>query len=309
VVCDRAPPGSHPFEELEIGLWRIAASQPSGLMEHLRRDERGLLRAARLVLPGEDDQLLLVVDQLEELFTLADDKAEIVRYLDALAAAVSDPRSPVRVVVTLRADFYDRPLAHPAFGALIQQHTEVVLPLADDELERAIRRPAERVGAAFETGLVETIVQDVKGQPGMLPLLQYALTELYDRRAGRLLPGKVYQLQGGVLGALGRRAEESTPAWSSANCPADLPAPAARVRRRYAGVLQSEFERPTRMMQTDDDGQLETSKVRRQPLTEAADCQPDNTFDDVAVVRSRPTRQPTVEVAHAALKWPRLVAG
>ena len=201
-------PGPHPLEELEIGLLRIAAHQPGGLMEQLRRDERGLARAARLVLPSADSTLLLIVDQFEEAFTLIEDKAEAKHFLDSLYAAVTDPRSPVRVILTLRADFYDRPLMHPDFSELMRQHTEVVVPLTTDELARAIAGPAERVGARLEPGLVTDIVADIKEQPGALPLLQYALTELFERREGRLLTKTAYRAIGGVMGALGRRAEE-----------------------------------------------------------------------------------------------------
>ena len=201
-------PGPHPLEELEVGLLRIAAHQPGGLMEQLRRDERGLARAARLVLPSADSTLLLIIDQFEEVFTLIEDKAEARHFLDSLYAAVTDPRSPVRVILTLRADFYDRPLMHPDFSELMRQHTEVVVPLTTDELARAIAGPAERVGARLEPGLVTDIAADIKQQPGALPLLQYALTELFERREGRLLTRQAYQSIGGVMGALGRRAEE-----------------------------------------------------------------------------------------------------
>jgi hypothetical protein len=112
------------------------------------------------------------------------------------------------VIITLRADFYDRPLLHPDFGNLLRQHTEVVTPLMADELVRAIVGPAERVGVTLEPGLVAAIVADVNEQPSALPLLQYALTELFERREGRHLTRKAYQRVGGVRGALGRRAEE-----------------------------------------------------------------------------------------------------
>ncbi len=86
------------------------------------------------------------------------------------------------MILTLRADFYDRPLSHEAVGRLVAEATVPVLPLAADELERAIVDPPPGVGVAFEPGLVSQIVADVADQPGALPLLQYALTELYERR-------------------------------------------------------------------------------------------------------------------------------
>jgi len=175
-------PGSRPLDELEVGLLRMAAEIPPDLMAQLQRDGHGLLRAAQLVLPAENDQLLLVVDQFEELFTLTTDPTQARHFLNLIFQAVSDPHSQVRVIITLRADFYDRPLMEPDFSALVQKRTEVVVPLTPAELERAICAPAERVGVSLEPGLETEIMADVADQPGSLPLLQYALTELFERR-------------------------------------------------------------------------------------------------------------------------------
>jgi DNA-binding SARP family transcriptional activator len=200
-------PGTHPLEELEINLMRISSNPSLSLMEHLRRDERGLLRAVRLALPGDDCQLLLVIDQFEETFTLAEDKAEAKRFLDGLYIAATATRSPVRVVVTLRADFYDRPLMHPDFSKLVQERTEVVVPLTLKELESAIAAPAGLVGVSLDPALVTAMVVDVIEQPDALPLLQYALTELFEQRKGDTLTLEDYQAMGGVEGVLERSAE------------------------------------------------------------------------------------------------------
>ncbi len=77
-----------------------------------------------------------------------------------------------------------------------------------EELLWAVREPARRVGVAFEEGLAEAIVADVADQPGSLPLMQYALTELFEHRQGNQMTREAYQEIGGVMGALGRRAEE-----------------------------------------------------------------------------------------------------
>ena len=106
---------------------------------------------------------------------------------------MSDPRSRLRVVATLRADFYDRPLRYGGFGELIRERTEVVLPLSVAELRQAIAGPAERAGLALEPGLVTAIVKEVGEQPGALPLLQYALTELFERRDGHTLTLAAYR--------------------------------------------------------------------------------------------------------------------
>jgi WD40 repeat protein/serine/threonine protein kinase len=201
-------PGLHPLQALGTALLRIAINPPPTLLDQLRSDERGLLKVVKRILPDEESRLLLVIDQFEEVFTLVEDEAARSRFLDSLYAAVIEPDSRLQVVITLRADFYDRPLLYPGFGDLLRQRMETVLPLTSEELEQAIAGPAKRVGATLETGLMPLIVSDVQEQPGTLPLMQYALTELYKRRQGRRLTLDGYQASGGVLGALARRADE-----------------------------------------------------------------------------------------------------
>jgi WD40 repeat protein len=201
-------PGAHPLEELEAALLRIAVNPPSSLLEQLKEDERGLVRATKRVLMDNRSELFLFIDQFEEVFTMGQDKTEITHFLNSIVTAVTDPHCHLRVIVTLRADFYDQPLLYPAFGDLVRRHTEVVLPMTPEELEMAIAGPAERVGVLPEPGLVQQIIGDVSTQPGALPLLQYALTELFDRRSGRVMTMAAYHKLGGALGALARRAEE-----------------------------------------------------------------------------------------------------
>jgi WD40 repeat protein/serine/threonine protein kinase len=202
-------PGEHPLEELEAGLLRVAVNPPDTLYEQLRSDERGLVRAIKRCLPDDEEtELLLFIDQFEEAFTLVTDPAEREHFLGMLYTALSDSNSRLRLVITLRADFYDRPLLHPHFGGLMKDHTELVLPLSPEELERAITEPARRAKVQLEAGLAAAIIGDVHQEPGALPLLQYAMTELYDRRTGNTLTLEAYHTIGGAMGALARRAEE-----------------------------------------------------------------------------------------------------
>ena len=125
-------------------------------------------------------------------------------FLAASAAAVADQRGRLRIVVTLRADFYDRPLASSHVGDLFDRNTIAVTPLSSDELERAIIGPAERVGASVEPALVAAVVHDVSSAPGALPpLVQFALTETFQRRSGSLMTLDAYRELGGVMGRVG----------------------------------------------------------------------------------------------------------
>jgi hypothetical protein len=159
-------PGAHPLEELEAALLRVAVKSPPSLLELLEGDERGLQRALPQALPDDDSRLVLVLDQLEEVFTLVEDERERRRFLDSVRTAVTDAGSRLVVVATLRADFYDRPLAYRGFAELIRSRTEPVVPLSPEELERAIAGPAENVGVTVEPALVAQVVADVSEQPG-----------------------------------------------------------------------------------------------------------------------------------------------
>ncbi len=112
-------PGSYPLEELESALSRVAVEDPGALMDELENDDRGLGRVIKRILPA-DTRLLLVIDQFEELFTLTHDEVARNRLLSALVNLANDERSDTRVVLTLRADFFDRPLQYPEFGELLK---------------------------------------------------------------------------------------------------------------------------------------------------------------------------------------------
>ncbi len=201
-------PGEVPIEELASALEGVSASSLPNLEKTLREQEDGLALGVQDSLPDKDSKLVLMVDQFEELFTQVEQESERQQFLDVILNAVNVADSPVIIIATLRADFYDRPLLYQGFGELIRARTELVLPLNDEELGESISGPAYRVGAVLEEGLIETIIDDVREQPGALPLLQYALTELFERREGALLTTAAYQDIGGTLGALAKRAEE-----------------------------------------------------------------------------------------------------
>src|SRR3990172_7285839 len=106
-------PGAHPLRELESALLGLAVAPPPSLLDELEGDTRGLLRAVERILPDPDAELLIVLDQLEEVFTLIEDEDERFHILESLRAATTEAGSRVRVVATLRADFFDQPLSVP----------------------------------------------------------------------------------------------------------------------------------------------------------------------------------------------------
>ena len=112
-------PGPHPLRELESALLRVSVNPPPSLLDELERDELGLARAVDRLLPDRDAELLIVLDQLEELFTMVESDVERSHVLESLRAATADPGSRIRVVATLRADLFDQPLSVRGFGDLL----------------------------------------------------------------------------------------------------------------------------------------------------------------------------------------------
>jgi predicted nucleic acid-binding protein len=249
------------------------------------------------VVPGDHD-VLLFIDQFEEVLTLVENEQERAHFLGNLLEAAANARSRLRILVTLRADFYDRPLLYPAFGELLRQSTEVVLPLNPDELEQAISRPAQRVGLTLEPGLVAAMIGDIGEQPGALPLLQYALSELYERREGRRLTTEAYEASGRVIGALARRADEL---YDEADEEVQDLIRQLLLRLVTLGEGTEDTRRRVQQIEVLTGEDAHDSQVLA--IIERYGQYRLLTFD-----RDPATRTPTVEVAHEALirQWPRL---
>jgi WD40 repeat protein len=238
-----------------------------------------------------------VIDQFEEVFTLVEDEAVRTHFLGSLEAAATDPRSRLRVVVTLRADFYDRPLLYRGFGELFKSRVEAVIPLSAEELERAISGPAKRVDVTLEPGLVAAMLGDVAEEPGGLPLMEYALTELFERRDGRVLFLEAYRQIGGVSGALGRRAEELY-----AELDDDGKEAARQLFLRLVALGEGTEDTRRRVPRAE----VASLDVDQQSMTTVLD-----TFGasrQLSFDRDARTGAPTIELAHEAMltAWPRL---
>ena len=113
----------------------------------------------------------------------------------------------ISLILTLRADFYGQALLYRPFADALQNHIENLGPMNREELRQAIIRPAENAKVSFDPGLVETLLDDVENKPGSLPLLQFALREIWGRQEKRTVTRKSYDAIGGVEGALARRAD------------------------------------------------------------------------------------------------------
>ena len=150
--------------------------------------------------------LVLVVDQLEEIWTVCSEPEERDLFALRLLAGLSSLRS-LRLILTLRADFVPYALEQSDLSRLLQNHQLVIQPLSRQELRRAIEEPARAAGLAFEPGLVDTILNEIDDQPGALPLLQFLLLRLWGSRQSGFLTHQAYLSSGGVRAALTSQAD------------------------------------------------------------------------------------------------------
>lgn len=162
-----------------------------------------LENAARDAATG--DGQLLVVDQAERLFIECRSEDQRNRFLDLLVAISGDE---IKVVVCLRADFFGALLQHGRMAVGIDRAHMTLLPMDSDELRSAIVAPATQLARAFDGGLDDQIIADVQGRAGDLPLLQFALAELWRCDAGTgVLTKDSYERLGKVAGAISVHAD------------------------------------------------------------------------------------------------------
>ncbi len=302
MYIDRVFPGAHPLEVLAVSLAKqLSARGAVSIHDELKlASVRTMHLLASELVASSQQRTVLIVDQFEEAFTLTTDEAERQRFFELLTTAVTEPRGPLFVILTLRADFYDRPMHYPELYRLIDAHHVSVLPLERDELRSVIEQPANltEVQLTFEKGLAEELLFATQGQSGALPLLEFTLDQLVQRRNGHQLTLQAYQQMGGVKGALSQHAEETyqgLPSNEHRQMARDVflrlvePGTTEQdVARRRAA--RSEFER--------------ADPVQRQRLQDTLEA----FISARLLTTNRSGDKITIEVSHEALirEWPRL---
>ncbi|MDH3250259.1 MAG: WD40 repeat domain-containing protein, partial [Acidimicrobiia bacterium] len=285
------------FDELLTALGSVATENLGEMLTMLSADDHGLLRLSRRIMRDLDGDLLLVIDQFEELYTLVTNAEIRARFVESLIEAVSDPHSRLRIVITIRADFFDQPLLDDRLGPLVAQTSLAVATPAPDQLLEAVNGPARAAGLELEGGLAERIVEDVRNEPGGLPLMQFTLQALADAALPGWLTHEKYAGVGGVTGALSARADQ---VFDQVGEPDQ--AIAERILLRLVSVSED-----------NDDVRRRIRKSELESLTSdvgAVDRVLD-AFGSARLVtfdRDPTTRGPTVEVAHEALlrEWDRM---
>lgn len=211
-------PGSHPLEALATVLARIATNDPTPVtktrefaLELKQLNAAGVhdgLRRIADVLPEiEIKPLIVLVDQLEEVFTLCEDPGERDAFIGNLLCAAAASSKRVSAIVTLRSDFLGATQQHPQLNQLIASQGFFVAAMSVEGLREAITKPAEWAKHPLDLGTVDRLIEQTAGREGALPLLQFALQQIWDGLARGQAPAETLRAIGGVGGALAGEAQ------------------------------------------------------------------------------------------------------
>ncbi|TKB92434.1 MAG: DUF4062 domain-containing protein [Nitrospira sp.] len=203
-----------PFEALALGLkgaFRGRISISSGdLGAKLAGHETTIGKLLALHL-DQGQELVVFIDQLEELFTQGFKNEDIKTFLEQLVMAAREKQNRFRVVATVRSEFTGRLVESEAVRQIFNAGYNYHLgPVSPRTLQDMIERPAQATGYVFEPQLVDIILRDAAQEPGSLPLVAYALEQLFKRRDKdkRTFTHDAYKAIGGVAGAIGMQADQ-----------------------------------------------------------------------------------------------------
>lgn len=206
-VWQRTQPsdGDTPWDALARGLKDVFRMAIRPKLTDTGSAFRDLL--SRSLSPGQE--LVLFVDQLEELFTRGFKESDIRTFLEQLIDTAQDSANHLRVVASVRSEFLGKlETCDSTLNLLNSPHRYHLGPISPRMLQDMIEKPAEATGCRFESGLVERILQETGQEPGNLPLVAYALKQLFERREDRTFTVKAYEAIGGVVGAIATKAND-----------------------------------------------------------------------------------------------------
>ena len=206
-------PGRDPIESLAVAMSRLTKSPDANkyLREHSSEPSALHELIESQLSDRKDQRAVIFVDQFEEIFTQVFKEDERLAFLNLLTYAAMTERGRVTVLFALRSDFVSNCATYPQLNACLNQQFMQVGAMQPDELVSAIARPALQVGLRIDPDLVAQIVNDMRDEPGALPLMQFALKDLFDARQAKgdviALTLNDYLARGGLRKALERHAD------------------------------------------------------------------------------------------------------
>jgi len=204
-------PTETPLKILAQWMHELARKEKSTCslsVEELLKKQSDTLASFLDTLPNTAS-LILLIDQFEEVYTLCENAAEGTAFIDNLLTAVQPNSSTnLLVILTLRSDFLGATQRHSLLNQIIADQLVMVPMMSEAELRDAITKPAEQAGHPLELATVDLLFEQAAGREGALPLLQFALTALWEGLRKGIAPAKKLRDIRGVGGALAGKAED-----------------------------------------------------------------------------------------------------
>ena len=244
-------------------------------------------------------ELVLFIDQLEELFTQTSASeeprlAEARSFLAWLVENSGNPQNRLRVVATIQSEYFGKVADSEGVLQKINEGFHLAIgTISATALREMITQPAKKTGYEFESGLVDKILDEAVKEPGHLPLVAYALKQLFEQRQGRIFTCAVYQAMGGITGAIGTEANKAL----------------AKFEQQVEASLDKVF---SELVHIGGDRSVTCKRARMSEFTNDKDAEKVVRAlagsDCRVLVIDRDTCGETVDVAHEKLleAWPRM---
>lgn len=204
-------PGTQPLRNLAEQLAYLRSSDRrdsekiNTFEQHMRQESKGLSQITKQL---SDTPFVILIDQFEELYSLENSEQEQERFIENLLTAAADHNTSIFVIIVMRSDFLGQTKRHAELDNAIA-HSNIIVPVMQRaDIRRAIAEPAKRSGYPLDQETIDLLLDQTTGQNGALPLLEFALTQIWDGIAKGLPPEETLNRIGGVGGALAGKAEQ-----------------------------------------------------------------------------------------------------
>ena len=213
-------PGREPIEALALAFSRLKSPE---LGNYFRQNaiKAGILYeyTESALSENKNQRLVLFIDQFEEVFTQVSKEEERIAFLNLLTHAATVENGRIIILFSMRSDFISNCAAYPKLNELLNRQFIQIGAMQADELVSAIAQPPLRVGLRIDPDLIAQIINDMQGEPGALPLMQFALKDLFDsqQEKGGLIALTLndYLGRGGIHKSLERHADKTFTAFNT----------------------------------------------------------------------------------------------
>jgi len=176
--------------------------------EFLLKETDALKRIVRGFTSSTNQKLVILIDQFEEIYTLCKDKNLQTAFIENILTLNEEQHLSAKVILTLRSDFLGETQQHSKLNQLIARQSIIVPAMNENELRDAISKPAELAGHPLDEATINLLLEQTEGRASALPLLQFALTQIWDNMSKGISAAQTLSECGGVGGALAKKAEE-----------------------------------------------------------------------------------------------------